>query len=521
MFQTKASKLILLSVIFVVFSFIGWYVIQILEKNKKSYYLSIQSALLQAKFDTSYNNYLIMSNDIFSMYAKNEKMIELFSKAKDANETQRVIIRQNIYDSLSKNYKRLNNMGISQVHFHLPSNISFLRMYKPSKFGDDLSQTRHSVSLANKLKIPQEGFETCKFISGFRFIYPVFNAQDEHIGSIGISYEGKQLLHSIIDNFVYDSHILVLKEVIDTSIKDEQLKVSYKNSWEAKDYYLDSYVHKSVGNLDLYNKINSLKLQEEIEEGIHTKKTFSIATRYNYKNIILTFLPIKNALGVKNISYIVTYTESDYLSNIQTEENYIELMYLIVLVLLYLFGIYVIYSQEKLKVLALFDMLTGLPNRTLFTIEFQNEINRAMRYENKLAVIFLDLDGFKAVNDTYGHHVGDLLLKKISNIITSKIRKSDLAARLGGDEFIILLTDIKDNETVMEITQNIINDINKDILIEKEPIHVGASIGISIFPDDAGDSQTLIKYADKMMYKSKKNGKNQATLYKKEENINV
>ena len=390
MFKTKTSKLIGIAITFVLLLSLGLYSINLFEENKRSYYLEVQSKLLQAKYDTSFKNFKIMSNDIFSMYAQNTKVIDLFTQAQDANRSIQNKIRNEIYLSLAKNYKRLNNMGVSQIHFHLPSNISFLRMFKKRKFGDDLSEIRPSVALTNKTKFPQSGFETCQFMSGFRFLYPIINSENKHIGSVGVSYEGDTILKSITDNFVYDSHILVAKSMIDTTIKNTQEKKRYKDTWETQDYYLDTSIHKKIGDTNLYNKISTKELKDKIDAGIKTKKTFTLVTKYNYKNIILTFLPIAAADGTKNISYIVTYAKSDYLENIQIQENYIQLMYFGVLSLLFLFSIYLVYNQEKLKVLALYDDLTKLPNRTLFTIEFQNEINRAYRYKTKLALLFFD-----------------------------------------------------------------------------------------------------------------------------------
>ena len=228
---------------------------------------------------------------------------------------------------------------------------------------------------------------------------------------------------------------------------------------------------------------------------------------------------MSNATGIENIAYIVVYTESDYLSNLNIQYNYILTLFISILVLLYLFGLYAIVSQAKLKKLALYDNLTKLPNKTLFAIEFSNEVSRAMRYKNNIALLFLDLDGFKAVNDTYGHQVGDELLVQVANTITLCLRKNDIVSRLGGDEFTIILNDIESAQKAVKIAQKIIADINKDIVINHEIIHVGASIGISMYPEHSKKIDDLIKYADKMMYISKENGKNQVTLYK--ESLNV
>jgi diguanylate cyclase (GGDEF)-like protein len=452
------------------------------------------------------------------MYSHNTKLLTLLKRAQHSTPKELKAIRLQTYKLLKRNYKRLNNMGISQVHFHTNDNKSFLRMYAPEQFGDDLSNIKKSVVLTNKTLTPHEGFEACRFMIGMRFVYPLFDKNNKHLGSVGITFSSRHILKSIIDDFVYDAHILISKSIANDTIMQKEYLSSYEPTWETPDYYIESSTHKTINNQNLYTKIDIKTLRGEIKEGIATEEPFSLAAIYNYQNIILTFLPMASADGIKNIAYIVTYTESDYLSNISLEKEYMIAMFISILTLLFLFSIYVILNREKLKELALYDYLTKLPNRTLFMIEFQNEINRAQRYKTKVALMFLDLDGFKAVNDTYGHQVGDLLLQKVAEILSSLIRKSDIASRLSGDEFTIILSDIQSEEQVLTLAKKIIQEINKDIVINHKVISIGASIGISIYPTSAFHVEELIKHADSMMYKSKENGKNQVTLYKKKEN---
>lgn len=522
MLNTFLSKIIVLSIFFIVILFLGLYSINLFESNKKEYYLDVQSELLQTKYDTSYKYFKIMSSDIFEMYSKNKKLINLFAQAKNANTKKQALIRKQIYNLIFKNYKRLNRMGISQVHFHLPNNTSFLRMDSPLEYGDDLKNIRKSVVKTNSTLLTQEGFEVCKFMSGARFVYPIFDLNHQHIGSVEIAFSSKKLLESIEDDFIYDSHILISKDILKKALSKQEINKNFINSWEISDFYMDNSIHKKMGDINLYQvlkqqSMNDASIIENIKNGVARDNPFTISTQYNYQNILLTYLPLSDTNNNKKISYIVTYTESDYLSNVQTEENYIKLMYFIVVVMLALFSVYVIYTQEKLKVLALYDSLTTLPNRTLFTIEFQNEITRAFRYDTVLALLFLDLDGFKAVNDTYGHDVGDKLLQNVSQTFLSQVRQSDIVARLGGDEFVILLVDIEDTDKILQISQKILDTINEPIIIDDKSLHVGTSIGIALFPDHAKDTKTLMKYADSMMYQSKENGKNQITLFNNKE----
>ena len=509
----KSNKIQLLTALFVLFSVLGYYAIGAYAQNKKQYYLDVQSTLLKTKYETTYRYFKIMTRDIKDMYSQNKKLITLLDRAnitKDSKELSK--IRKDVYRLLKKNYRRLNNMGISQVHFYLTNNISFLRMYRPDAYGDDVSMIKDSVVLTNANKKEYEGFEACNYMLGVRFVYPLFNKQHKHIASVEISYSTQQLLKSITDDFVYDSHILVLKSLSKDTIVGKEFGYNYKVTWENEDYLIEESTHKKVGSINFFNKLNTKALRDEIAKGIATKQPFSISTKYNYQNIILSFLPMSSATGIKNISYIVTYTESDYLSNLEIEKTYLKILFFAILALLYFFILYVIINQAALKELALYDGLTKLPNRTLFTIELKNEINRAIRYNSKVALFFIDLDGFKSVNDTYGHQVGDELLVNVAKTITKTLRTTDLVSRIGGDEFTIIVSDAKDIIELKAIADKIIEAVNKDIIIGKELIHVGASIGIAVYPDDAKSTEELIKKADDRMYISKEKGKNIVTI---------
>ena len=514
MLNTKLSKIIATSIMFIVLSVLGNFVINLLHHNKSEYYLKVQSDLLSAKYSTSYKYFKIMSKDIYDMYMQNPKLIHILEKAQTSSPSQKKVLRTQAYKLLLRNYKRLTNMGISQVHFHLKNNTSFLRMYAPGNYGDDLSATRYTVVEVNKTRKPQEGFEACDFMTGIRFVYPIFTKNKHYLGSMEVSFSTKQILKSITDDYVYDSHILVSKEIANATIVKNELGTSYKETWETPLYLIEESTHKQIKDKNFYNKINTDKLKECIAKGIATKVAFSVEVTYNYKHIVLSFHPLSDVRGEKNIAYIVSYTLSNYISNLDMEEEYMQMLFFAVLGMMYLFSLYVIINREKLKELALFDALTKLPNRTLFMIELQNELNRAFRYKNKIALLFIDLDGFKQVNDTYGHHIGDKLLKHIGNVLVTSIRKNDIAARLSGDEFTVVLNELDNLDEVLLVANKILNKINEDIILEHEVIHVGASIGVSIYPDDSKDLSDLMKYADSAMYEAKENGKNNICVYK-------
>ncbi|MBN2782903.1 MAG: EAL domain-containing protein, partial [Campylobacterales bacterium] len=169
--------------------------------------------------------------------------------------------------------------------------------------------------------------------------------------------------------------------------------------------------------------------------------------------------------------------------------------------------------QEKLLYQAQHDALTNLPNRVLFLDRLQQGIKKARRYENKIAILFLDLDHFKEINDTLGHDAGDKLLIKISQILKKHIRLSDTVSRFGGDEFAIIVDEIKDDSIVIDIVKKIIDDVNMPHIIDGKEFINTFSIGIAIYPNDGNDAPTLLKNADLAMYKAKNSGRNAYTFY--------
>ena len=167
-------------------------------------------------------------------------------------------------------------------------------------------------------------------------------------------------------------------------------------------------------------------------------------------------------------------------------------------------------TQERLNKLANYDILTGLPNRALFLDRLSMAMKTSMRTNALIALLFIDLDGFKKVNDSYGHEAGDILLKEVAHRLTVTMRKSDTVSRLGGDEFTIILTNIKSIESLDVVLERIRQVIVKPIQIDDKEALVSPSIGVSVYPlnNNIKDSFEFIRQADMAMYQAKKSGKN-------------
>lgn len=170
-------------------------------------------------------------------------------------------------------------------------------------------------------------------------------------------------------------------------------------------------------------------------------------------------------------------------------------------------------SEELIWKQANFDKVTGLPNRHMFHDRLEQEIKKAQRGELQMALLFIDLDHFKEINDTLGHDVGDILLVDTAQRISNCVRDSDTVARLGGDEFTIILLEIDDIRTVERVAQGILKALAEPFQLKDEVVHISASIGITLYPNDATDVEELLKNADQAMYVSKNQGRNQSNYY--------
>lgn len=167
-----------------------------------------------------------------------------------------------------------------------------------------------------------------------------------------------------------------------------------------------------------------------------------------------------------------------------------------------------IQETKRLQYQAHFDTLTNLPNRTLFFNRLEKTLAISKRKKHAFALLFIDLDNFKSINDKYGHAIGDQFLVEVSKKIQSCIREADTVARISGDEFVILLTEIASNDEPGIMAKRIIDILTKPIQVKGHACHIGASIGISLYPEHSSDPDELLVLADKAMYEVKHFGKN-------------
>ena len=170
-------------------------------------------------------------------------------------------------------------------------------------------------------------------------------------------------------------------------------------------------------------------------------------------------------------------------------------------------------SDAQIARMAHYDELTGLANRNLFNMHLAHAISRAQRNHGSLALLFIDLDRFKNINDALGHDVGDEVLQRVATRLSNALRASDILARLGGDEFIVIAEDVTDSETIGSLGHKLLMAVDQPIQVHAQDFVLTASIGVSMYPNDGTDAQTLLKNADTAMYRAKDQGRNNLQFY--------
>jgi diguanylate cyclase (GGDEF)-like protein len=178
-------------------------------------------------------------------------------------------------------------------------------------------------------------------------------------------------------------------------------------------------------------------------------------------------------------------------------------------------------AEENILRLAHYDGLTGLPNRSMFNQRLAHALAQARRNETALAVLFIDLDRFKNINDTLGHDAGDHVLKEVAQRLLDCLRESDTAGRLGGDEFVVLIEELSQPLHVAGVSQKILAAVAKPFILDTQEFHITASVGISTYPDDSKDTQSLLKNADIAMYRAKEQGGSNFQFYSAQMNVHT
>ncbi len=271
--------------------------------------ISSQLELNEIYYNQMYDNFKKLAQNVNSLIINDKDTIAIFKEAIDADEQKKAEIRDKLYNHLSKNYLYLQSIGFRQLHFHLPDNRSFLRMHKPTKFGDDLSDIRYTIKMVNQKLEPVEGFEEGRVVNGFRFVYPIFDEQHKHIGSAEASISSKGFIDGIESAYKSSVYFIIKKSVADSKLWQEEIAEHYTNSLTCKNFYIekkDDYKQQqeSLKRLEILNTEIETKLKENKKFAVHTTD-----------DKLISFLPIRNIKDNEVVAYFVIHTKNKTIQN--------------------------------------------------------------------------------------------------------------------------------------------------------------------------------------------------------------
>ena len=260
------------------------------------------------------NHYMILAERNKEYYIKQKNIISIFKNAKDANRSKQAKIRKELYENLILNYKQLQKLGFKQFHFHLPNNTSFLRMHKPYSFGDDLSEARYSVKTTNETKQATSGFEAGRITHSFRFVYPIFDEDNEHLGSVEVSISAFSYAKIFQNYYNSDIHFLIKKSHVDKILSNNELTDDYIDSAESPLFYREiDGVHTQEDKTHFNTLRTNESFQKQVAEHIKEEIPFVL---FDGENSSVSFIPIHNLKDNRVIAYFTVYTQNNEIKNI-------------------------------------------------------------------------------------------------------------------------------------------------------------------------------------------------------------
>jgi len=489
----KSALIYILSFVFL--SIIIWFIFELKKNQNKQVYLNQKIVKAAAEFKATLNGYKMLIDFIETRYFKDPEILKILYESLNAPPPKRSIYRKQIFAKLQPLYQEMKKYQIKFLQIRFPDGTVFLRFHRPERFGDVVKEEKFNI-FSNPKK---------EFTGGFKFPFELYY-KNHFLGTVEIilSYDAvKEELRKI---FKGEYQFLIYKNILVNKLLKEEKK-NYIQSEIDPDFYYESGNNSNYQiPVEVLSQIN-LKLKEKIKNRLEQFKNFAVDVKVDGDYYVVSFIVITSMTGEK-AGYLVNYEKDNTI--FLFSETFL-MMYAsveIALLAMLAFLLNIKTRSEKFKILSETDPLTGIYNKGKFNQVLEEELKKVKRYGRPLGVILFDIDHFKKINDTYGHQVGDYVLKTIAKLVKENIRDTDTFARWGGEEFVILApeTDLNGLKTLAEKLRKIIE--NHDF----EPVKkVTSSFGITeAVPEDTTD--TVIKRADEALYLAKERGRNRVEI---------
>jgi len=507
-------KLMILSIFLVIYT-LFFYISSVDKRSRVDVILQEHIHDLQIQYRLIQSYFISDANSIREAIQNNSYVVELFSRAKYASKKEQDAIRKELIEHLTPLYKRVLKKGILQFHFVFSNNITFLRMHKEDKFGDDLSDIRYSFEYVNKFQKMIYGFEQGKTVHGFRFISPIFDKEKRYIGAFDTSLSSDFIQNKLINSSKLHSHFLVKKDIFDVnSWGSKYLLENYVESMENKDYKYSPIDTINIEHKHLNEKTLLQPLIDTIAKKIALKEPFAVYGEIDNNVTVISFLPIQNIKDKKVVAYLVSYDADNNIYEILVHFKVLVITIFCGLIFLAYFIYITLKSKYMLKELASRDQLTSLYNRRYFYDVSKEILSISKREKYDISLLMIDIDKFKNFNDRYGHANGDRVLQVLALLLVDKTRDSDIVARVGGEEFVVLLPNTSESSAV-KLAEKLRKFTEQQVIKIDNKRDTSCTISIGVSSVNMEEERVIEPAqirADKALYRAKNSGRNRVCL---------
>lgn len=474
--------------------------------REKNLYLQNRLETTDVEIESIKVAYDTVAKTMFEAVINTSTVTALMSSAYHGSEDEQSYARTKLYSHLAGLYMSLEENNVRQLHFHLPKSISFLRFHRPGKFGDSLKGIRPAIDAVNSEFRSVSGFEEGRIFNGFRHIFPLFH-KGEFVGTVELSYSFDAIKQMAQQLHPARYEMILKKSVIDEKVFQEE-KYNYIPSSISDDFVTDNRLQKSYDPIiskivvEELNRLSSREFEIIDKSGKHE----IIPIVYKNKGYLLWVDPLYS-FDHKLVGYILAYFADQHI--IEMKREFLVMLSIVSLLIglitfIILFFIYRLRMQHHLLIKnANTDRLTQIANRAYLIRQLDYMLKISRRNSIPLSVIFIDIDHFKQINDTYGHRMGDRVLIDLSNLVSKRIRESDIFGRWGGEEFVIILAQTALNDAIV-LAEKLRTMVESHRF---ENGRVTCSFGVAQMIDDDTE-ETLIHRADAMLYVAKESGRN-------------
>jgi len=427
--------------------------------------------------------------------------------ARDALQEQNRLKLNGLFQEFYQKLRR--SQGITHFYFHSPELVNIIRLHNVDRYGDQINR---QTSLRSSMKKRSSfGFEL-GVLGTFtlRAVAPIY-ADNELIGYIELGKEIEDIAADISNAFDLNWAVLIDKSfLVEEDWKAGMAVLGRSANWNQ----FQTVVISSSSFTEMPPELN----QESIAALNNGQSLLSFDSAWR-----IGVIPLED-MNRNKVGWLLIYIDETEALLTSTERDQIFLLLLVILISFLLIIIWkvlgkadeqVTQNQAQLHHMAHHDELTGLPNRKFFYERLSHALDRSKRHHKQLAVLFIDLDNFKDVNDMLGHDTGDEVLRYVAKQLRPLTRKADTLARNSGDEFVILIEDVKDTHDCSIVAQKISDRFSAPLHLSNQDVDVTASIGIATFPNDGKSCDELMANADSAMYLAKEMGKNSFYFYNK------